>query len=99
MIEGMIGIAVFTENATLYDRAVGYWRQRVPSYLYHWPSDGGTPKPAPRTPLPSWFGQVCAAHSTTAASATHRHPPTPSPTYLPTHPPFQPLHPSTRLCV
>lgn len=56
MIESMIGLAVWTENATLFDRAVTFWRQRVPAYFYI-SSDGKKPVPAPRG-SPSWYGET-----------------------------------------
>jgi len=48
MIEGMIGIAVFTENVTLFNHSVLYWYQRVPAYFYYEPWDGNKPVPIPR---------------------------------------------------
>ena len=47
MIEGLSSIAVFTENATLWDRAMAMWRVRVPAYLYYAPVDGPHPAPGP----------------------------------------------------
>lgn len=55
MIEGMIGLAVASENSTLFDHAVAFWRERVPAYFYI-TSDGDKPVPAPRG-TPSWYGQ------------------------------------------
>jgi len=48
MIEGMIGIAVFTENVTLFNHSVTYWYQRVPAYFYYSAWDGPKPVPIPR---------------------------------------------------
>ncbi len=48
MIEGMMGIAVFTDNRDLLNHAAAMWEQRVPSYFYYAPTDGDHPVPAPR---------------------------------------------------
>ena len=46
MIEGMMGIAVLTEDASLLARAADFWRTRVPAYVYV-AADGpeGNPRP------------------------------------------------------
>jgi hypothetical protein len=49
MIEASIGVAVFTEDRALFDRAVGLWRKRVPAYIYL-TSDGPLPVPPPAGP-------------------------------------------------
>jgi hypothetical protein len=46
MIEATMGVAVFTEDRPLFDRAVAMWRKRVPAYIYL-TSDGPTPVPPP----------------------------------------------------
>jgi len=56
MIDTMFGIAVFTNNQSLYDHAVEFWNQRVPSYFYYH-TDGDKPVPAPRGKI-SWYGQT-----------------------------------------
>jgi hypothetical protein len=48
MIEGMMGIAVFTDDRALLNHAAEMWKQRVPSYFYYEPTDGDHPVPAPR---------------------------------------------------
>ncbi len=48
MIEGMMGIAVFTGNRELLNHAAEMWKQRVPSYFYDAALDGDHPVPAPR---------------------------------------------------
>jgi len=55
MIDGMIGIAVFSEDEDLYNHAVTFWKQRIPAYFYYH-TDGDHPVPAPRG-NPSWYGQ------------------------------------------
>jgi hypothetical protein len=49
MIEASIGVAVFTEDRPLFDRAVAMWKRRVPAYIYL-TSDGPTPVPPPAGP-------------------------------------------------
>jgi len=55
MIDGLFGIAVFNDDQALFDHAVTFWQQRVPSYFYYH-TDGSMPKPPPRG-SPSWYGQ------------------------------------------
>jgi hypothetical protein len=50
MTEAAIGIAVFTENKSAYDKAVEKFQGRVPAYTYL-TSDGDTPKTAPGSGL------------------------------------------------
>jgi hypothetical protein len=64
MIEGMLGVAVLTEDAALFDRAVRFWRTRVPAYIYV-AADGDEPVPRPRRPggqgpdaRSGWYGQA-----------------------------------------
>jgi hypothetical protein len=47
MLDGMIGLAVLDENATLFDHAVAFWRQRLPSYFWAH-ADGAHPEHVPR---------------------------------------------------
>ena len=59
MIEGTIGIAVFTDNRALFDHAVTMWRERVPAYFYYQPFDGDHPHPFPRaSDKTTWNGQT-----------------------------------------
>lgn len=57
MIDGMTGIAVFTDDHALLDHAAQMWKQRVPAYFYYPAKDGDHPVPAPRG-HPSWYGQT-----------------------------------------
>src|SRR6266849_1095378 len=57
MIEGMIGIAVYNNDADLFNHAVTFWRQRVPAYFYYFPLDGPNPVLPPRGSL-NWNGQT-----------------------------------------
>jgi len=57
MIEGLLGIAVFLEDQTLFDRGINFWNQRVPAYFYYSETDGNKPKPAPRGNA-DWYGQT-----------------------------------------
>src|SRR5579872_79411 len=56
MIDGMMGIGVFNDDATLFNKGVTYWQERVPTYFYYH-TDGSKPLPAPRG-NPSWYGQT-----------------------------------------
>lgn len=67
MIEGLIGYSVLTENATLFDRAVEFWKQRVPAYFFNFAEDGTKPRPAPRG-SPSWYGQVVFSAATSGVA-------------------------------
>jgi hypothetical protein len=49
MIEASIGVAVFTEDRALFDRAVAMWKRRVPAYVYL-TADGPLPVPPPAGP-------------------------------------------------
>lgn len=55
-IQSMIGLAIFSENQTLFDHAIDFWRQRTPAYFYYH-TDGDKPVPAPRGPT-YWFNQL-----------------------------------------
>jgi hypothetical protein len=57
MIDGMMGIAVFTNDRALLHHAAEMWEQRVPAYFYYAPTDGNHPVPAPRG-VASWHGQT-----------------------------------------
>jgi hypothetical protein len=57
MIDGMMQIAVFTENATLLANARTFWKGRVPDLFYLSSVDGSTHAASPRG-NPSWFGQT-----------------------------------------
>ena len=46
-MDALIGIAVFTENQTMFDHAVNFWSQRVPAYFWTI-SDGPYPIHVPR---------------------------------------------------
>jgi hypothetical protein len=63
MTEAALGISVFLEDTTTYDRAVAKFRTRVPAFLYL-TSDGSLPKTAPGSNLNTrekiinyWHGQ------------------------------------------
>ncbi|MEV0408638.1 alginate lyase family protein [Actinoallomurus sp. NPDC050550] len=46
MTDAAIGIAVFLDDHTSFDKAVALWRKRLPAYFYL-KSDGALPKPPP----------------------------------------------------
>ena len=56
MIDGMMQIAVFTQNSTLLSSARAFWLGRVPDLFYLTSVDGSTHAASPRG-TPSWFGQ------------------------------------------
>jgi hypothetical protein len=56
MIDGMIQIAVFTENPALLAAARSFWKGRVPDLFYLQSVDGSSHAASPRG-TPSWFGQ------------------------------------------
>jgi len=56
MIDGMLQIAVFTENSTLLSSARSFWLGRVRDLCYLASVDGSTHAASPRG-TPSWFGQ------------------------------------------
>ena len=56
MIDGMMQIAVLTENSTLLANARTFWLGRVPDLFYLSSVDGSTHAASPRG-NPSWFGQ------------------------------------------
>lgn len=57
MIEGTMGIAVFTDNRELLNHAAAMWKERVPAYFYDAALDGDHPVAAPRGHA-SWYGQT-----------------------------------------
>ena len=64
MLASLAGIAVLTEDAQLFSRAVDFWRTRVPAYVYLSAADGSQGRPRPYRPGgqgPSnkngWYGQ------------------------------------------
>jgi hypothetical protein len=70
MIEGLLGIAVLTEDAPLLARAVGFWQTRLPAYVYMH-GDGPRPVPLPHRPggqgppnTQGWYGQAVFNAST-----------------------------------
>ncbi|MFI6478380.1 alginate lyase family protein [Nonomuraea sp. NPDC050663] len=64
MMEAALGIAVFLEDRSAYDRAVARWRNRVPAFIYL-DSDGELPRTVPGSGLDTrseivgyWHGQT-----------------------------------------
>jgi hypothetical protein len=64
MIDGIMQIAVFTENSTLLSTARTFWLGRVPDLFYLQSVDGGNHAASPRG-NPSWFGQTVFDSTTT----------------------------------
>jgi hypothetical protein len=63
MIDGMMQIAVFTENASLMASAQAFWKGRVPDLFYLQSKDGNNHAASPRG-NPSWFGQTVFSSTT-----------------------------------
>ncbi len=57
--EALMNISVFNEDSSLFNKAVGFWRGRVPAYMYL-PSDGPTPVPPPNcgTSVTTYWNQT-----------------------------------------
>lgn len=80
MVDAMMGIAVFNEDADLLQRARTFWKIRVPAYFYNFDLDGSTPKEAydpfsatQKKYMPNWNGQTTFdASSTGVAQETCR---------------------------
>jgi hypothetical protein len=64
MIEGMMGIAVLNEDASLLAHAASLWSSRIPAYFFLSSADGDKPVPLPHRPggqgppnTQGWYGQ------------------------------------------
>jgi hypothetical protein len=57
-VEGMMGIAVFTDDRALLEYAEKMWSQRVPEYFYNAKLDGDHPRPSVPAHHENWFGQT-----------------------------------------
>jgi hypothetical protein len=69
MIDGMMGIAVFTNDRPLLDHAEAMWEERVPAYFYDFRLDGGQPRALPRnTGKTNWHGQTTFDASTSGVA-------------------------------
>ena len=69
MIEGMMGIAVFTDDRALMDHAEAMWHERVPAYFYNYKLDGDHPRPLPRgAGRTTWNGLTTFDASTSGAA-------------------------------
>ncbi|HZP06510.1 MAG TPA: alginate lyase family protein [Terracidiphilus sp.] len=69
MIEGMMGIAVFTNDRPLLEHAEEMWSKRVPSYFYNAKLDGDHPQSLVPPVHEGWFGQTTFDASTSGISA------------------------------
>jgi hypothetical protein len=56
MVEGLIGIGVYNDDAVAFNTGVSYWQQRVPAYFYYH-TDGAGHVLAPRGTA-DWYGQT-----------------------------------------
>lgn len=69
MIEGMMGIAVFTDNRALLDHAELMWEKRVSTYFYNAKLDGDHPRPPDAGVRQSWYGQATFNENTSGIAA------------------------------
>jgi hypothetical protein len=69
MIEGMMGIAVFTDDRGLLDHAEAMWQRRVPAYFYNAKLDGDHPRELTPSSREGWFGQAVFNESTSGIAA------------------------------
>lgn len=69
MIEGMMGIAVFTDDRALLNHAEELWRKRVPTYFYNAKLDGDHPQTPDPSVHQSWYGQTTFDESTSGIAA------------------------------
>jgi len=69
MIEGMMGIAVFTDDRGLLNHAEEMWRKRVPTYFYNAKLDGDHPRAPDPSVHQSWHGQTTFDESTSGIAA------------------------------
>jgi len=69
MIEGMMGIAVFTNDRELLTYAENMWRQHVPEYFYNARLDGDHPRPSVPAHHEGWFGQATFDATTNGVAA------------------------------
>ncbi len=69
MIEGMMGIAVFTDDRALLDHAEDMWQKRVSTYFYNAKLDGDHPRPPDPSVHQSWYGQTTFDESTNGIAA------------------------------
>lgn len=69
MIDGMMGIAVFTDDRTLLDHAEAMWEKRVSTYFYNAKLDGDHPRAPDPSVHQGWFGQTTFDASTSGIAA------------------------------
>lgn len=69
MIEGMTGIAVFTNDRPLLDDAEEMWQKRVSTYFYNAKLDGDHPRAPDPAVHQGWYGQTAFNESTSGIAA------------------------------
>ena len=69
MIEGMTGIAVFTNDRPLLDHAEEMWQKRVSTYFYNAKLDGDHPRAPDPAVHQGWYGQTAFNESTSGIAA------------------------------
>ena len=72
MTEAAAGIAVFTENVSLWNASLARWRAQAPAYVYL-RSDGAAPRPPPLQRYLAHTGPVCDPSCSPAAMVSYWH--------------------------
>jgi hypothetical protein len=71
MLDAMAGLAVFTDNRTLFNHAVDFWRSRVPAYFWSGVAgDGAAPNACPRDHS-VWNSSKCDGKTGQGCSGTY----------------------------
>ena len=71
MLDAMAGLAVFTDNHTLFDHTVSFWKSRVPAYFWSGAAgDGAAPNKCPRDHS-IWNSPRCNATTGSGCSGTY----------------------------
>lgn len=68
-IEGMMGIAIFTNDRELLNDAEKMWSERVPEYFYNFKLDGAHPRISSPPHREGWFGQTTFDETVNGISA------------------------------
>jgi Alginate lyase len=67
MIDGMLGIAIFNDDKTLYASTLTLWKKWVPAYFYNHAADGNEPVKFSGSPS-NWNGQTVFNAATSGVS-------------------------------
>ncbi len=58
MVDGMLGIAIFTDDRTLFNDAISTFKKWIPAAYYNNANDGGAPVTFSTSPTAGWNGQT-----------------------------------------